>query len=126
MKNILTLFCSFIVALAAAKEAPQLISLGDFKLLGDLSGGRGVFTLDATAHVENSRGGTLTLMRGPIALFAVGTLPSRLKREQLLAATRVAQSGEDWQVQSEHGPLTLRPFSSIMSEDYRLYQTVEG
>lgn len=28
--------------------------------------------------------------------------------------------------QAKDGSLTLRPFSSIMSENYRLYQTVEG
>jgi DUF1680 family protein len=68
----------------------------------------------------------VALMRGPIALFAVGAIPSRLRRDQLLAATRVARSSEDWQVRTDEGMLTLRPFASIMSEDYRLYQTIEG
>lgn len=68
----------------------------------------------------------VALMHGPIALFAVGTIPPRLKRDQLLSAMRVVPSGEDWQVQTDGGKLTLRPFASIMSEEYRLYQTVEG
>jgi uncharacterized protein len=68
----------------------------------------------------------VALMRGPIALLAVGTPPARLKRDELLGATRVAQSSEDWQIQRNDGRLTLRPFASIMSEDYRLYLTVEG
>jgi len=67
----------------------------------------------------------VALVRGPIALFAVGGIPSRIKRNQLLAATRVAAS-EDWQVTTDEGMLTMRPFASIMNENYRLYQTVEG
>jgi DUF1680 family protein len=68
----------------------------------------------------------VALMHGPIALFAVGAIPSRIRRDQLLSATRVAPSSEDWQVHTGEGTLTLRPFASIMSESYRLYQTVEG
>jgi uncharacterized protein len=68
----------------------------------------------------------VALMHGPIALFAVGNMPSRIKRNQLLAATRVARSSDDWQVSTDDGTLTMRPFASIMSEGYRLYQTVEG
>ena len=67
----------------------------------------------------------VALMHGPIALFAVGSVPSRIKREQLLAATRVGPSSEDWQVRTDEGALTLRPFASIMSENYRLYLTAE-
>jgi uncharacterized protein len=68
----------------------------------------------------------VALMHGPVALFGVGAIPSRLTRNQLLAATMVARSGNDWQVQTDNGKLTLRSFASIMSENYRLYQTVEG
>jgi hypothetical protein len=68
----------------------------------------------------------VALLHGPMALFAVGSLPSRIKRDQLLAATRVAPSAEDWLVRTDEGTFTLRPFASIMSENYRLYQTVEG
>jgi uncharacterized protein len=68
----------------------------------------------------------VALLHGPIALFAVGSMPSRIKRDQLLAATRVARSAEDWLVRTDEGTFTLRPFASIMSENYRLYQTVEG
>jgi DUF1680 family protein len=67
----------------------------------------------------------VALMHGPVALFGVGEIPSRLTRSQLLSAARVSPSGEDWMVRTENGTLTLRPFASIMSESYRLYQTVE-
>jgi hypothetical protein len=65
-------------------------------------------------------------MRGPIALFGIGETPRRITRAQLLAATSMAQSSEDWVVRAEAGTLTLRPFAAIMNESYRLYQRVEG
>ena len=68
----------------------------------------------------------VALMYGPLALFGVGEIPARITRNQLLAATRVASSGLDWQVRADSGTLTLRPFANIMSESYRLYQTVES
>jgi uncharacterized protein len=67
----------------------------------------------------------VALMHGPITLFAVGGIPSRIKRNQLLAATHVAASA-DWQVLTDEGVLVMRPFASIMNENYHLYQTVEG
>jgi DUF1680 family protein len=68
----------------------------------------------------------VALMHGPIALFGVGDIPSQITRSQLLAAAKIPPSGEDWMVRTDSGTLTLRPFASIMSESYRLYQTVEG
>jgi hypothetical protein len=65
-------------------------------------------------------------MHGPIALFGAGEIPSRISRKELMAATRVSPSGSDWIVHTETGTLTVRPFASIMSETYRLYQTVVG
>jgi DUF1680 family protein len=76
--------------------------------------------------VDEQNPNRVALMRGPIALFAVGNIPSRIKRSQLLAATRISVSADDWAAPTDGGTLTLRPFASIMSEDYRLYQTVEG
>jgi len=76
--------------------------------------------------VDNENENRVALMHGPIALFGVGQIPSRITRKDLLAATRVSPSGSDWTVRTESGTLTLRPFASIMSENYRLYQTVVG
>jgi DUF1680 family protein len=76
--------------------------------------------------IEEQFPNRVALMYGPLALFAVGEIPSRLTRNQLLAATKVASSGHDWQVRTDSGTLTLRPYANIMSESYRLYQTVEG
>src|ERR1700682_5535052 len=76
--------------------------------------------------IDEQNPNTVALMRGPVALFGVGDIPPRITRKQLLAATAVAQSSEDWVVQTDAGSLVLRPFASIMDENYRLYQRVEG
>jgi DUF1680 family protein len=76
--------------------------------------------------VDDQTPNRVALMRGPIALFGVEPLPTRLTRKQLLAAVPTPHSKVDWMVQTDGGTLTMRPFASIMSETYRLYQTVEG
>ena len=76
--------------------------------------------------IDDQNPNNVALMRGPIALFAVGDIPSRLTRKQMLSVARVAESSDDWAVKTDTGTLTLRPFASIISEDYRLYHRVEG
>jgi uncharacterized protein len=74
--------------------------------------------------VDQQNPNTVALMHGPIALFGVSALPPKLTRAQLLTAELVS---DDWVVKSEGGAtLTLRPFSSIMDETYRLYQQVQA
>ena len=54
---------------ARAAETPAAgVTLRDFKLTGDLSGDRAAFTLTATAHVEDYKGGTLDVLSGAVAL----------------------------------------------------------
>ena len=57
--------------LPAAQTGPS-VTLKDFKLTGDLSGGQAAFTLSARAHVEDSKGATLELLSGPVALTELG------------------------------------------------------
>ncbi len=70
---------------------------------------------------ENPR--IVALLRGPLALFGVGTLPANLSRAQLLAAS---PSSDSWIAQADAGKLTLRPFAAIDNEPYRLYHEVQG
>src|SRR6267378_1916235 len=49
------------------------ITLENFKLVGDLNGEQAAFTLTATAHVENSKGGALELLSGTVALTDVNS-----------------------------------------------------
>jgi DUF1680 family protein len=76
--------------------------------------------------VDDQNPNTVALLRGPVALFAVGDIPASVTRKQLIAATAVAQSSDDWSTKTDGGVLTLRPFAVIMSENYRLYQQVDG
>jgi len=76
--------------------------------------------------VDQQNPNNVALMHGPVALFGVGEIPTRITRKQLLAASQVAQSSSDWSVRTDAGTLTLRPFASIMSEDYRLYHRVDS
>lgn len=76
--------------------------------------------------VDSKNPNTVALLRGPVALFAVGSIPERITRQQLLATAALAQSSEDWVAKTDSGTLTLRPFASIMNEDYRLYLQLEA
>src|SRR5215467_4739408 len=67
----------------------------------------------------------VALMKGPLALLAVGDIPARLTRQELLAATPVGSTSDDWTVKTDGGRVTMRPFMAIMSEKYRLYNRVE-
>ncbi len=73
--------------------------------------------------IDSENPNTVALMHGPVALFGVGDIPSRITRAQLLAAT---PSSEDFVAPSDNASLTLRPFSVIMDENYRLYHQVAG
>ncbi len=59
-----------------AADAPSGgVTLRDFKLTGDLSGDNAAFTITAIAHVDGTRGGSLDLLAGPVALTDVGPHP---------------------------------------------------
>src|SRR6266850_1285620 len=78
MKKIFSLLCCVVMALATratigATELRDTITLNDFKLIGDLNGEQAAFTLTAMAHVENSKGGTLELLSGTVALTDVNS-----------------------------------------------------
>jgi len=59
----------------AATNAPPTVTLHDFKLVGELSGDRAVFTITACACVEERKGGSLVLLSGPVALTEIGEHP---------------------------------------------------
>ena len=65
-------------------------------------------------------------VNGPLALFAVGEIPSILRRSELQGAVAISSGSSTWQVKSEKGILTLKPFASIGDEQYRLYHSVEA
>jgi DUF1680 family protein len=74
--------------------------------------------------IEPENPNVVALVRGPLALFAIGEALPKPTREQLLSATVSAGSSGDWVVHTDREPVVLRPFASIKDEQYRLYHTV--
>ena len=68
----------------------------------------------------------MAVVHGPLALFAVGAIPEKIGSKELLAATQIAAGSTDWQAKSTAGTLTLRPFTAIDNEHYRLYLDVKS
>jgi uncharacterized protein len=66
----------------------------------------------------------VALMRGPLALFAIGDNLAQPTRQQLLSASASAQSSDDWLVHTDGQPMALRSFPAIQDEHYRLYHAV--
>lgn len=67
----------------------------------------------------------MAAVHGPLALFAIGAIPAKIRKKELLAATQVALGSTDWKAKTTQGELTLRPFAAIQDEHYQLYQKVE-
>jgi uncharacterized protein len=67
----------------------------------------------------------VALIRGPVALFGTGNLPTKFSRAQLLAATASSPSSQKLIVNGETGKVEFLPFGAIGDAPYRLYQTVE-
>ena len=74
--------------------------------------------------VDEMNPNAVALVRGPLALFAVGDLPAKVRRGQLLGAVAVREGSENWVASGDSGTITLRPFAAIGDESYRLYQNV--
>src|SRR5579871_2342533 len=70
-----TLFGALALTVLLAGNARGQVTLRDFKLTGNLQGAGAAFTLTATAHVENSKGGTIDLLSGAVALTEIGPHP---------------------------------------------------
>lgn len=67
----------------------------------------------------------MAAVHGPLALFAVGQIPASIRKQDLLGVTQVASGSTSWQAKTPAGNLTLRPFTAIQDEHYRLYLNIE-
>lgn len=76
--------------------------------------------------IDDANPNTVALMRGSVALFSVGNTFAEVTREELLAATASPDSSDNWIVRSNAGTMSLRPFTAIQNEPYRLYHKVTG
>ena len=77
--------------------------------------------LEAT---ERENPNVVALMRGPLALFAMGENPGQATRSQLLAASVSGQSLDEWIVRGDAGTMKMRSWTAIKDEPYRLYHRV--
>jgi DUF1680 family protein len=68
----------------------------------------------------------MAVVHGPLALFAVGEVPTQLRKQDLLAVRQVASGSTDWQAKTASGAVAMRPFTAINDERYRLYLNVES
>src|SRR5262245_5828647 len=75
IRSTVGILLTLMAAAAAYAAAPvgNNITLENFRLVGDLSGEQAAFVLTATADVENSKGGTLELLSGTVALTDVNS-----------------------------------------------------
>ena len=115
--------------LVNGKSAPGEIAPGTFFAIRRQwkSGDRIEFEMGMPLRLEpvdEQTPNMVALMRGPVAYFAVGDIPPHVTRAQLLAAGPVAQSSSVLRAVSDGAPLTLRPFTSIGDQTYRLYLPV--
>ena len=66
----------------------------------------------------------MAAVHGPLALFAVDTIPATTTRSELLSVAQTANGSTDWK--SASGAVTMRPFTAIQDEHYRLYHKIVG
>jgi DUF1680 family protein len=76
--------------------------------------------------VDPEHPGVVAPVYGPLALFALHPQPARLRRSDLLAASKVSANADEWRTETGSGVLTLKPFASIREEQYRLYHATES
>jgi DUF1680 family protein len=76
--------------------------------------------------VDTKHSDLMAIVHGPLALFAVGPIPDKLASRELLSASQVSSGSTDWQVKTAAGPLTLKPFTAINDEHYRLYLKLDA
>ncbi len=68
----------------------------------------------------------VALMRGPLALFAIGDRPLPFTRRELLSVRQVAARSSEWRVVTADGAQSFKPYYALGVESTRLYQPVCG
>lgn len=68
----------------------------------------------------------MATVHGPLALFAVGQTPATVRAEELASVAQVSPGSMDWQVKAGAAVISMRPFTAIQDEQYRLYLDVES
>jgi hypothetical protein len=68
----------------------------------------------------------MAAVHGPLALFAVREIPATVRSQELATAAQVTPGSTNWQVKTAAGTISMRPFTAINDEHYRLYLNVEN
>ncbi len=76
--------------------------------------------------VDTQNPNIVALVRGPVALFAIGQTAAKFSRSQLLAAKQTSATSSSWQVDTDSASCPFQPFAEIADEKYRLYHDVTG
>jgi uncharacterized protein len=64
----------------------------------------------------------VALAHGPVTIFAIEPGSAKMTQKQMLGARQASAASADWVVATDSGKVTMRPFSDIKTERYRLYQ----
>jgi hypothetical protein len=126
MKKLLSLlYISALIATAhAATNMPAAtVTLDNFKLVGVLSGDQAAFTLTATARVESSKGGSLDLLSGPIALTDAPTQPQWRIRVQQSRFVAVFDHGGKFPIRIKFNA-AVRPSEPWKAVDFHVAPSV--
>jgi hypothetical protein len=65
---------------------------------------------------------TVALLCGPLVLFSITNTAPDVTSRQLLAAKKTA--GQEWQVETATGPMSMLPFTGIADQQYSTYLTI--
>ena len=68
----------------------------------------------------------MAAVHGPLALFAVGNIPASVRAQELASVAQVSPGSTEWQAKTSSGQITMRPFTAIQDEHYRLYLDIES
>jgi DUF1680 family protein len=68
----------------------------------------------------------MAAVHGPLALFAVGQIPAAMRKQDMMGVSQVARGSANWHTKTASGTITLRPFTEIKDERYRLYLNVSA
>jgi DUF1680 family protein len=80
----------------------------------------------ALQAVDPQHPNLVALQHGSLSLFAVNPQPAALTRQRLLAARQLSSGSLDWELSTDAGNVSFRPFQAIESEPYRLYNEVSA
>jgi len=66
----------------------------------------------------------MAAVHGPLALFAVGEVPAKVQASELASVAQTSAGSVEWQAKTSAGVISMRPFTAIKDEHYRLYMEV--